>query len=258
MFYFFYGSDFFALKEAIEKKKAAFLKSNSNAVISRLNLDEGDDFYKLKQALETKSLFDEKVFLVANGCFSENLEPEKLLEILKNYIQNPDKNIFPVFCQAGSSGELSKKNKELFNFLSKKSVESREIPSAPPKPTVSNFDLTDAIASKNKQKAILILDKLLSQGEDPNSILALIVFQFRALLRVKSLVKQAVPFSKMASLTKLHPFVIAKAHNQSKNFELDELKKTYSWLHSLDVNHKNGQSDIINCLLEFITKIKTP
>lgn len=254
MFYFFYGSDLFALKEAVEKKKAVFFKSNPNAVTSRFNLDEEEGFHKLKQTLETKSLFGESIFLVANSCFSENLETEKLLEILKNYVQNPDKNILPVFCQTGSSGELSKKNKELFNFLSKKSVENKEVASSksPVLPTVSNFNLTDAIASKNRQKAILVLDKLLSQGEDPNSILALIVFQFRALLRVKSLVKQAVPLANMISLTKLHPFVVTKAHSQSKNFELEELKKIYGQLSFLDISSKKGRVNLTDAIFELI------
>ncbi|HEY4484190.1 MAG TPA: DNA polymerase III subunit delta [Candidatus Paceibacterota bacterium] len=117
-----------------------------------------------------------------------------------------------------------------------------------PELAFNNFDLTDAIASKNHRKAILLLDQYLSENGDPNAILGLIIFQFRALLRVKSLIKKNVPTNRIAGLTKLHPFVAAKASSQAKIFDQEELKKIYQHLHSLDLEFKNGQTEILSSL----------
>src|SRR3989344_1999917 len=124
-----------------------------------------------------------------------------------------------------------------------------------PELALNNFDLTDAMASKNHRKAILLLDQYLSENGDPNAILGLIIFQFRALLRVKSLIKKVTPLGKLASLTKLHPFVIKKAYNQTRNFEMGELREIFGELCNADINSKNGTLNLSDFLFGFLMKI---
>lgn len=120
---------------------------------------------------------------------------------------------------------------------------------------LNNFALIDALASRNRSRAIALLDRHLSAGEDPYALLGLLVYQFRNLLRIKSLVKEAVPFGQLAKLTGLHPFVVKKTYEQAKNFELSELKKIYSQLHSFDTDLKNGQIDPTLAMFKLVSAL---
>lgn len=119
----------------------------------------------------------------------------------------------------------------------------------------SHFALTDSLANKNRSQAIVLLDQYLSRGEDPFALLGLLVYQFRNLLRIKSLVKEVVPYDQLAKLTGLHPFVVKKTYEQAKKFEMNELKTIYGRLSALDVNSKNGLTDLPVSLFALFAEI---
>lgn len=119
----------------------------------------------------------------------------------------------------------------------------------------NNFALTDSLANKNRSQAIVLLDQYLSRGEDPFALLGLLVYQFRNLLKIKSLVKEATPYGQLAKLTGLHPFVAKKTYEQAKKFEMNELKATYGRLSALDINSKSGLTDLPVSLFAFFAEI---
>jgi len=251
---FYFGQNFFALKEAVQKKKAAFLKSDLTGISINFDLENVQDLENFKENLKTGSLFSEKKLLLARNIFACH-EATELLNILKNYFKNPNKDVSLVFSETDSSAELVKKDKNLFNFLCESCAQVKEIASSKNVSPKNNFALTDAIANKEKVKALALLEQRLSEGEDPQAILALMAYQFRVLLKVKSLVKKAVPYGSLAKLTNLHPFVAKKTFEQVKKFELEELKKALSGLSAMDVLSKEGSLDISTALFQFVISI---
>lgn len=123
-----------------------------------------------------------------------------------------------------------------------------------PDASFNNFSLTDALSQKNKAKAVVLLNQYLSEGGDMGSVLGLFVYQLRVLLKIKSLLKKSVAYGNLASLTKLHPFVIKKAYGNSQGFELEELKRMYQELSNLDTDFKDGRNDLTTGLFCFLLK----
>lgn len=105
---------------------------------------------------------------------------------------------------------------------------------------VDIFQLIDAVGKKNEGKALSILLKLLSQGEDPLAILGMLNYQFKNLLIIKSLIKRDLPEKEIVQKTGLHPFVVKKTINQASYFREEELKEIYKRLLDIDLQIKTG------------------
>lgn len=103
------------------------------------------------------------------------------------------------------------------------------------------FNLIDNIGLKNKSKSIFLLNSQVEKGLNENYILTMLAYQFRNLLRVKSLLEQGLSASAIISETKMHPFVVQKSVNQCRNFKLEDLKKIYGKLYDADVAIKTGR-----------------
>ena len=100
------------------------------------------------------------------------------------------------------------------------------------------FETIDAIASKDKKRALKFIKAHLEKGDSPLYLFSMIVFQFRNLLMVKDLIERNLP---SYFLTGLHPFVIKKSILLSNKFRFLELKKIYQKIFQIDVDIKTGK-----------------
>ena len=103
------------------------------------------------------------------------------------------------------------------------------------------FNLIDNISSKNKRKAVSLLNEQIDGGANEIYMLTMFVYQFRNLLKVKSLLNQGMSSFEIASETRMHPFVVQKSIEQCGKFEMDDLKKIYKKLSSADLAIKTGK-----------------
>jgi len=103
------------------------------------------------------------------------------------------------------------------------------------------FKTIDALAARQRVSAFKFLYRNLAQGEQEISLLGMLVYQFRNLILVKSQIEQGVPFYSLSKNIKLHPYVLRKTFEQSKNFSYAVLKKIYERLMELDLAIKSGQ-----------------
>lgn len=120
--------------------------------------------------------------------------------------------------------------------------------------SLNNFALIDALGARDIKKAVIFLNQVLLEGTEPNAVLGQIIYQFRNLLRVKTLhLETGFPSVEMVvKLTALHPFVAEKTSQQSRQFELEELKKIYGQLAEMDLKSKTGQIDLPTALFQLI------
>lgn len=103
------------------------------------------------------------------------------------------------------------------------------------------FDLTDALAQKNRKQALNILHDLLADGEAPLKLIGLITSQVRTLLLVKELAQKGMRGGQVASTLGIAPFVAEKALRQVHNFSTAQLEHTYRQLLDTDAALKRSR-----------------
>jgi len=114
------------------------------------------------------------------------------------------------------------------------------------------FKTIDAIAAKNKKRALKLLKAHLEKGDSPLYLLSMINFQFRNLLIIKDLIeKNLSPYS----FTDIHPYVIKKSISLLGKFSFSELKKIYQKIFEVDLDIKTGKIEPEMALDLLITEI---
>ncbi len=113
---------------------------------------------------------------------------------------------------------------------------------------LSIFELTDALAAKDRKRAIIALTEFLKRGEDEFFIFNMIVGHFRKMLIINDLKEHNFPLEKSA----LHPFVIKKMTASLRYFRKNELLKIYFRLQNIDAKLKNGMAEGKTALCQFV------
>jgi len=103
------------------------------------------------------------------------------------------------------------------------------------------FRLVDAIGRRQREGALVILSRLLRQGEAPAKILFMITRQLRALYAIKFLQEEGLPPGEVKRRSGLSPFLAAKCLGQARNFRLKELEQAWERLLQADLAIKTGQ-----------------
>jgi DNA polymerase-3 subunit delta len=141
--------------------------------------------------------------------------------------------------------QFSNEIKKIATFKRNKKITAEDVNIlVKPKIETDIFKTIDAIASKDKKKALALLHKHLEKGDSHLYLLAMISFQFRNLLTVKSGAK-----------LKMHPYVVRKTTQQARAFSLEELKKIYHQLFEIDYKIKTGKVDPQTALDLFISEV---
>jgi DNA polymerase III subunit delta len=103
------------------------------------------------------------------------------------------------------------------------------------------FDLTDALAQRNRKQALDLLHDLLADGEPPLKLISTITSQVRSLLLVKELADNGLRISQIVSATGMAPFVAEKALRQIGRFSPAQLEGAYRQLLSTDAALKRSR-----------------
>lgn len=103
------------------------------------------------------------------------------------------------------------------------------------------FDLTDALAQRNRQQALNILHDLLSDGEPPLKLLSTITSQIRSLLLVKELAQKGMRAPQIASTLSMAPFIVDKSLRQVGKFSPAQLESAYRQLLATDAALKRSR-----------------
>lgn len=100
----------------------------------------------------------------------------------------------------------------------------------------TSFDLAAALGSKNREKAFLILTRLIQEGEQAVGLLGSVAWNFRRLLQAKAM--EASGMGPDDAMKKLRPPVIfhqaAQFKAQMKSYGLDELRDAFGIMLAAD------------------------
>lgn len=103
------------------------------------------------------------------------------------------------------------------------------------------FDLTDALAQRNRKQALNILHDLLADGEPPLKLISTITSQVRSLLFVKELAEKGQRSAQIVAATGMAPFVAEKALRQVGKFSSSQLEGAYRQLLATDAALKRSR-----------------
>jgi len=98
----------------------------------------------------------------------------------------------------------------------------------------SSFDLATALGSKDRAKAFLILARLLQEGEQPVGLLGAIAWNFRRLMRAKSMEAAGAGYDEIKRKLNVIFHQSASFHEQMRRFSVDELRKAFDVMLSAD------------------------
>lgn len=230
-------------KKLVIAKNIFSNKTDSESVLKflkRRDAKSGGDiilvFIHYGDSLKNK-LFE---YLIKKPNQSQNFKPLNSYEI-KNWVKK-FLNSFEVEltgealdCLVSSCGpnlwRLDNEIRKIANYkvkgiVSKSQIEELLVPGA----EYNIFELTDALAKKDKKKALTALYGALDNGEAPTELLGLLAWQIRNLLIFKN--------SPAVFDLKLHPFVLGKIKESAKNFSTEELGAILSKIIDLDLAFK--------------------
>ncbi len=156
-------------------------------------------------------------------------------------ITEPVMNAF-LECTGDDMELISQELEKLLCYTMEKDVISAEDVKAVCVPSVGNhiFDMIDALAAKNRQRAMDLYLDLLRLREPPMRILFLIGRQFYILNRLKSMRKTGMGDKEMASGVKIPPFAVKKNLAQAAKFTDEQIQETIETCVQADADVKSG------------------
>ena len=219
------------------------------------NLDKRKKIYKGLVKLEKSEVATIKEFLIPVDYQFENWIKNRIEKrggkINRDALNNFAITLGKGLAQKDKSGKVNQaynlwetesEIEKLLNYCNEKEIEKNDIYLlVKSKVDMNIFNLIDSISSKNKNKAILLLNKQIEEGLNENYILTMFVYQFRNLIRIKSLLSQGLNNNEIISQTKMHPYVVQKSIDQCRKFEIENLKKIYQKLFDADLAIKSGK-----------------
>lgn len=204
--------DFLSQIDLFKKSENILILVEENEVLGKI-IDDFDKVNKfdLLSGLKLKDWIKKKVVLLES-----EIEEEAINKIVE-YI----------------GGDLWQINNELMKLssYSKKITSDNVSKMVRPKNEINIFDTLDAVAQKNKKKAISLLRIHVDKGDSPIFLLSMIASQIRNIISVKN----------GAVVKQMNPFVYRKSVSQAKNFTMEDLKKIYSRILELDFEIKMGK-----------------
>lgn len=103
------------------------------------------------------------------------------------------------------------------------------------------FDLTDALARRQRDRALALLHEFLADGQQPLYILGMIVSQTRTLIQVKALSARGLRAQEIAATAGLAPFVVEKSLPLARQFTAEQLNAAHHAALDVDVALKNSR-----------------
>lgn len=103
------------------------------------------------------------------------------------------------------------------------------------------FEMIEALASKNRDKALNLYYDLLELKEAPTLILYLIIRQFNGILQAKDYAARGMTSREVAAQMGIQPFIAGKYLSQAKNFTADAIKEILKECAMTDESIKQGR-----------------
>ena len=105
------------------------------------------------------------------------------------------------------------------------------------------FDLTEALARKDRTEALKIFHFFYEMGDDLTSVVGLIHWQLKRIWQAKKMLMGGAGSDEIARTLRIPPYRLAAFLNQAKRFDLSAVEQLLDALWQLDWSAKKGQGD---------------
>ena len=114
------------------------------------------------------------------------------------------------------------------------------------------FEFLDAISNREKQKSVYLFQHMITSGEVPQIILAMITRRIRLMLIIKDLKNQGMRSKKIASKIGIHPYPVKKIYKYVDNYSFNKLEELLDSFLQADIKVKTGQDKTEDAVLNSI------
>ncbi|MBI2324027.1 MAG: DNA polymerase III subunit delta [Chloroflexi bacterium] len=115
------------------------------------------------------------------------------------------------------------------------------------------FDLTRAVVRRDPRSAVALLERLLGEGQAPQQILALLLWQFRVVL-FASAMKTEADGERMARAIRSSAAAIGRWRAEARRLSRSDVIRAYEALYATDLAIKQGRTDpetaLMLCVLD--------
>lgn len=125
----------------------------------------------------------------------------------------------------------------------------------PPDVQSNIFAFVDSLAAGDRDRALKLLEELISAGEPPLRLTFMIRRQFQLVARARALIERGTPQREIASILKVPPFVARKLDEQGRKLAEDDLERALALIQDLESGLKGG-SDLSDDLQVEMTVLK--
>ena len=257
------GFDFSDFKSAVET--VAMFSEKKLIVLKNLVKEIPVDYLKekkLKEDIETVIVFYESIALdqkknkdiawlfekSAISQESKNLEGSKLSSWIYGEVERRGGKISEDalgLLAASCGNDLWRLDNEINKLLAfSPSITKENVSLLIPRNIEGDvFNAVSHLIGKNTKDAVEQFARVIRQGEDPIKTFGLIVFQYRALLKVRSALDESEQFApdRAAKSLRLHPFVVKKTLPFAKKYATGDLRRIYKLLLKTDLELKTGE-----------------
>jgi DNA polymerase-3 subunit delta len=110
----------------------------------------------------------------------------------------------------------------------------------PPDVQSNIFAFVDSLAAGQRDKALALLEDLISTGEPPLRLTFMIRRQFQLVARARALIERGAPQKEIASQLKVPPFVARKLEEQAGKLAEEDLERALAQIQDLEGGLKGG------------------
>jgi DNA polymerase III subunit delta len=110
----------------------------------------------------------------------------------------------------------------------------------PPDVQSNIFAFVDSLAAGQRDRALALLEDLISTGEPPLRLTFMIRRQFQLVARARALIERGVPQKAIASQLKVPPFVARKLEEQGRILDEEDLERALALIQDLEGGLKGG------------------
>jgi DNA polymerase-3 subunit delta len=186
-----------------------------------------------------------------NGCVTEckQQNASMLSKWIAGYVKRAGKTITGNAAQllierVGTDMEfLTGEMEKLIGYTGERTqIEISDVSAISSGVTVSKiFDMIDAVAQGEKEKALRLYDDLLANKESPMSILYLFTRHINILIQIKELSSLGCPANELAKRIGIPPFTVNKYGKQAGMFKRSKLLQMLETRADYEEKFKNGK-----------------
>ena len=107
----------------------------------------------------------------------------------------------------------------------------------------SIFDLTDSLGQGDSSTALVLLDRLLAEGQAPLMVLAMMTRHFRQMWKIHEMVAQGVPQSDLPKKVGVSPYFLKGLMQQAARFNNQQYRDIFTRLLATDLALKSSGSE---------------